>query len=385
MLNTKKILISIVSIVFLFQIIKFYTFYLEYSPWQYVDWVINYQGGFVRRGLVGELLYKIHQFSSVGLDIIILIFVTFVISSVSFLLIKSIDYIYNSYIDIFIFLSPGFFLYQIMNSEIIGRKDILLTLIIGLFVFFENKFKQKTLFIFFILSILFLSLSHSGFLFYMPYLIFLYLLIKYTRSEKIKTTEIIITFSTLFFIFCLIFFNQGTEAQVKGICLSALNFVPQNCTESGQLLWIGKDLDKHLSAQVYNLKTVTIYFVSLVLVYLFLGIRLYNCRLKVNYIGLNKINPLIILVFLFLSTFPIYFLGSDWGRYIFLSYCCSFFIFIFCVKKNLFSEKYNLKLKKYIFLTILVFYSFVWTFPFYHAENFKFTLKKPFINLIKKF
>ena len=55
MINIKKSLFSIVAIVFLFQIIKYYSFYVEYSDWQYADWIINYQGGFIRRGYESSL------------------------------------------------------------------------------------------------------------------------------------------------------------------------------------------------------------------------------------------------------------------------------------------------------------------------------------------
>ena len=89
--------------------------------------------------------------------------------------------------------------------------------------------------------------------------------------------------------------------------------------------------------------------------------------------------------FLFLFTLPTYVFGLDWGRYIFISYSCSFFILIYCVKENLISNNFDLKLRKSTFITVIIFYSFLWTFPFYNAENFKFTLKKPVLSLIKKF
>ena len=41
-----------------------------------------------------------------------------------------------------------------------------------------------------------------------------------------------------------------------------------------------------------------------------------------------KFNPLSILVLLFIFTSPVYYLGSDWGRYIFISYSGSFFLYI---------------------------------------------------------
>ena len=136
MINIKKALYGIVVFVFLFQVVKFYSFYLEYSVWEYAEWVINYQAGFVRRGLIGEILFRIYQLTSIHLDFVVLVFVILIIMFNSYFLIRSIKYVSKSYINLLIFFSPGFFLYSIMNSQIIGRKDILMIFVMGFFVFF---------------------------------------------------------------------------------------------------------------------------------------------------------------------------------------------------------------------------------------------------------
>ena len=88
MTKNSKILYLIILSVLIFQIIKFYSFYSEYSPWQYVEWLINYQGGFVRRGLPGEFLYQIHQFLGIKLDLLILVTVCTIYFCISFFFIQ---------------------------------------------------------------------------------------------------------------------------------------------------------------------------------------------------------------------------------------------------------------------------------------------------------
>ena len=73
--NTKNILFFIIITVCLSQLSKFYSFYVEYSEWQYSDWLINYQAGFVRRGFIGEILFQIYSNLNIRLDILVLIFV----------------------------------------------------------------------------------------------------------------------------------------------------------------------------------------------------------------------------------------------------------------------------------------------------------------------
>ncbi len=380
-----KFLYLVVLTSLIFQISKFYSFYTEYSAWQYVDWLINYQGGFVRRGLIGEFLFQIHNMINLDLDILVFTFVSFLYLMVSFFLIKTIKYLESSQLNTLIFLSPGFFLYQIMNSEVIGRKDMLFLLVIAFFVFFEKRLNNKNLFVLLILLVFFLSLSHSIFLFYSPYLFFLFFLIKSVRKVKVTFAEIIISSTSLFVIFFLIYFNQGDELIVSEICNSVKNFVNSDCEIRGQMFWLGNNAESHISVQYVNFNHFLIYLLSIILVFFFIFIKFYNSKFKINNLSINKFNPALLLLILFLLTLPVYYLGSDWGRYIYLSFSGSFFIFIFCIKEKLFLKNYEIKFNKIFFILLVIIYSFSWTFPFYHAEQIKFTLKKPILKIVESF
>ena len=380
-----KLLYLIIISCFIFQVSKFYDFYSEYSAWQYVDWIINYQGGFVRRGLSGEILFKIHTLTNIKLDFLIFLFVTLIYFFVLIFLIKLVKYVEYSQLNTLIFLSPGFFLYPVMNSEVIGRKDILFLFIISFFVLFEKKLNNKNLLILKVLSIFYLCLSHSIFLFYTPYLLFLYFLIKSSRKILISWGEILIFLISILTIFLLIYFNQGNELVVSEICQSVKNFVSTNCEESGQMFWLGQDAKSHISVQTIKPDHLFIYISSLILTYFFIFIKFYNTKIEIKYYKMNLINPILILLILFLFTLPVYYLGSDWGRYISISFTGAFFIFIYCIKEKLFKQNYELSLNKIFFMLLVIFYSFFWTFPFYHADKIKFTLKKPISKIISKF
>jgi len=49
-------------------------------------------------------------------------------------------------------------------------------------------------------------------------------------------------------------------------------------------------------------------------------------------------------------------------------------LMIFSISLIVFLEN---KLKNLLFVLLISLYSFIWIFPFYNAENFKLTLKKP--------
>ena len=363
MINIKKSLFLIISVVFLFQIIKYYSFYDEFSDWQYADWLINYQGGFIRRGLIGEILFRVHQITRIDLNFLVLLFIYSVYLFISYFLIRSIKYINNSRINTLIFLSPGFFLYPMMNSAVVGQKDILVIFVMGFLCFFGKKFDSRNL--------------------------FLYFLLKIKMKSKLQTVEIAVIIISLILITILITLNQGTENQVKVICESVKIFVSENCGKVGQTYWLTNNYKDYLSAKtdlgINYINYLTIYLISLILVYFFIIIKCIKSNFNIKYFFLNKINPLIVFLFLFLFSLPTYAFGLDWGRYIFISYSCSFFIYIYCIKTNLISNNFDLKLGKFTFISLVIFYSFMWTFPFYNAQNFKLTLKKPVLSLIKKF
>ena len=61
MSTTKKILSILIFASLIFEISRFYSFVNNQSSWQYVDWLINYEGGLVRRGLIGHILFEFHN------------------------------------------------------------------------------------------------------------------------------------------------------------------------------------------------------------------------------------------------------------------------------------------------------------------------------------
>ncbi len=394
MTKTRKILFCLIIGALVFEVSKFYSYFQEYSSWQYADWLINYQGGLVRRGLIGEILFQFHKIFLINLDILIFFFVIFLYLVLSYFLIKSVKYIEDSRTNILIFLSPGFFLYPVMNSEVVGRKDILLIALISSFVFLEEKISKKYHFIILILTILLLSFSHSGFIFYMPYFIFLYILIKNKNDLKLNVLEIIITFSTLLLSILFIKFFNGSEFQIKKICESVKEFYSNNCGKADQIFWLSNSVksyfyEKFKIGENFLRNYFIIYSISIVLVFLFVSIKLINSKFREDFLNIKKYNPLLIILFLFLFTIPVYILGRDWGRYIYISYSSTFFLYIYCVKNNIliFKKKKFFclnNLNKSAFVILVIFYSFFWTFPFYDAKSFKLVLKKPIYSLIKK-
>ena len=394
MSTTKKILSILIFASLIFEISRFYSFVNNQSSWQYVDWLINYEGGLVRRGLIGHILFELHNLLYIDLDILVFLFVSLIYIFLSFCLFKSIKYIEKSKLNIIIFLSPAFFIYPIMNSGIIGRKDVLFIFFVSFLVFYEKKLNIKLILATLLIGILTTTLSHSGFIFYAPYLILLYFLIKQSRNLKINFLEISLILLTILFSLIFIQLFSGSEQIVENICFSVKEFVSKNCGKSDQILWLTKSLDDRFFEKInmgnnYMVNYFIIYLSSIFISFSFISISLFNSKLNFNISTNINFNPFYILLIIFTLTLPVYIFGRDWGRYIYISYSSIFFIYVYCIKNNLLDfKKNNLiwlnNLSKFKFIILIVIYSFTWTFPFYDAKSFKIVLKKPILSLINK-
>lgn len=394
MSTTKKILSILIFASLIFEISRFYSFVNNQSSWQYVDWLINYEGGLVRRGLIGHILFELHNLLYIDLDILVFLFVSLIYIFLSFCLLKSIKYIEKSKLNIIIFLSPAFFIYPIMNSGIIGRKDVLFIFFVSFLVFYEKKLNIKLILATLLIGILTTTLSHSGFIFYAPYLILLYFLIKQSRNLKINFLEISLILLTILFSLIFIQLFSGSEQIVENICFSVKEFVSKNCGKSDQILWLTKSLDDRFFEKInmgnnYMVNYFIIYLSSIFISFSFISISLFNSKLNFNISTNINFNPFYILLIIFTLTLPVYIFGRDWGRYIYISYSSIFFIYVYCIKNNLLDfKKNNLiwlnNLSKFKFIILIVIYSFTWTFPFYDAKSFKIVLKKPILSLINK-
>ena len=122
-----------------FVLYNFYRYTSIFSGWEYSDWLINYQGGFTRRGLIGEILFQIYDLTTFKLSILILVLVSSLYLVFYYFLFNSIKILKISWLNLLVFLSPLFFLYPITNSKVTGRKEIMLIAFFSFLAFFLKK------------------------------------------------------------------------------------------------------------------------------------------------------------------------------------------------------------------------------------------------------
>ena len=197
MINNNKIL----STYFLYLILGsvFYlTFHIGEFPnkYTYTDWLINYEGGFVRRGLLGQIIFELSKFLNIKLQFILLfiqiaIYFTYFFLFYLLFLKRKINFFW-----ILIIFSPILLLYPLTELEALGRKDIF---VISFFLIFSmiNYKTLNHLITFFIILFGLSCLIHEITILY----IFHYFFVMYLKNKSFINQRIYKKHYLIFFIF----------------------------------------------------------------------------------------------------------------------------------------------------------------------------------------
>ena len=370
--------ISTLTILLFFTPLFYYSFQYIINIWAFSDAFINYSYGFVRRGLLGEIILFLNSILDVDVfyihSSIYLIFTIINIVLFVFLL-KKISK--NKFLYIFLLLNPALILFPLYDTGGYLRKEIIvLTLMLAHSLvcskYHDKKISLKTYNKFLIFlnipSILLLTLNHGIQFFLIPFHICLTYNVYFEKFNinEIKKIFAFKNFYILFYFLNLIpliyFFINPVKTDQLRLIYEYTNQFNKN------ILW---DPISYLSNPLYSavvtetknmfgsanaLKTysVNLFFALVPIIYIF------NNFYKNNYLKLKNY-PLI-----FLSIAPIFLLfliGRDWGRWLnVLSFAILLLYLQFPLYKNFklnfFSNKKTptLILVKIIIISVCLYY-----------------------------
>ena len=283
------------------------------DSWTIGEWLINYQGGFVRRGFLGEGIYFLCNVIKVSP-----IFVIWFISITSyFLLVKYTIIEAKDKVSVVFLLSPCVFLAPVIGDFLI-RKDILLLLI---FLFNLKILKSHNPNTFFLnnLNIIGILIHESFAIYALPIQLFVFS----NKLNIVKTKIIFFKFipSILFFISCFIF--KGNQSQAMFIHQSWINkpllFPFENLNYElplgaiNAIGWSFQDNLKILLASLTEFKGI----LWMPLIWLATAIFLGSFFLG-DYSGKDIKIKSFVLSFQFLPFSILCFSGWDYGRWIFI-------------------------------------------------------------------
>ena len=359
-INSIKYFKLYISILFIFSVFYLYGKYNVGNDSTVSEWLINYEGGFTKRGLIGQIAINISELLNFSLRQSIFYFQIFSIGIYYLLLInffKSVKF--NKIILLSIF-TPIFLLYPVAEIEVLGRKEIIIFSFYLVYLTLQN-FKQKNFFRIFFLPLLMLIWEPVIFFF------IFWLIVDYIEGIFDKDFKSIIkylfTFVPAVLIGVYIALNPISEADHKNMAIFLKENFNENCYMSCALL-----LSKSSIYDQFKLNFDIFSFGIFLRYFLIILIGFGPLFILIKFSQFNKLNSKIFLFIIMLPIFVLFMMMSDWGRIVNIFYTFSIISFLYLYKKkfividnqilgNFFVKILN---KKYIFTIFFIIFCFGW-------------------------
>lgn len=299
---------------------------IKWNIWAFYEWLINYEGGFVRRGLAGALVSSYFY----GNEITAINFIVFVLSFNLIILATTfaITTVNTTKSALLYAFCPTGIYWMAASNEYFYRKEILfyislllVSLIFNRWLKESTKFLSNFLTVVIFLVSIFLSFVHEAFLFYGCLLFSLILLLVHKRHPA-KAKVIVQTYlamSLLIFIFFCVFKGDASTSKAIWESLSEpARSLSHNQDVAGGISAIGWSLKQGLSMSLYTIQSGlgAYYLFSILIIYLTLGFIVSeqrNLSLQEFYVSKKLFIPFLCILLTFL---PLFILGWDWGRWV---------------------------------------------------------------------
>ena len=347
-------------VLYLFASFFLYQKYNNPVEWTISEWLINYQGGFTRRGFIGEIVFQFSEIFSTTLRETILIFQMTSYLVYFTLIFKFLKNINKNLLLVFAIYSPLFILYPIADVEVLARKEIFvfISFLLVANIFEQSKIENKHFFYFaLILSVI--TLIWEGVIFYLSFFIMLLVIKNRFIFNKSFLIKLILCIVPVFIIFYFIIFFRLTENEVSIMCNSV-----NECYAA--MLYLDNNLNSNISevTSQFRLSYLLRYILIFLIGFLPLLILMKNSKFKVKTkININNTLPLFILMFL--PNIFFYYIAQDWGRWMNISYTLSLFTYLYLYKNNYIKIKnkvnnYNFSKNKILLVIFFIVFSFGW-------------------------
>lgn len=291
--------------------------------WLISDWMINYQGGFIRRGLPGEVLLLISHALHISLVPLIVVSYLFFFS-VLFLAARrlAINSSRNFWV-IAIVLSPAFLSFQLLHPQAGYRKEIIFLAALALFAVLQrNKTLTSGQSTAYVVAIAVIgTLSHEAIFLYLPYFVPVLLLSGCSYAKTFKQVAPASIAGLLAFALCAHY--PGNQTTVSAMCRSlgyslSAGRVDQVCG-SGAIHYLLNSREfarQETSEAIARLHYFRVYpLLALIAALPLIGISVHfwlgRFRKEVTFIWAA-------FAITFLGSLVLFRYGIDWGRWIYI-------------------------------------------------------------------
>ena len=363
--------IASLFLIFILYILSVLEFKISLAEYVLIENLINYQGGFVRRGLLGDIIFKLNYYTGVNhIKIIICIYLSaYFLFIILFYKILEKIWAINPYLFLFISISPSTLFFPLFDFDALFRKEIFFFIVFFYHVCIAQQTIQKKKsvnfykkqFLLIILPGLIISLLIHEFQFFLIFFhIFINLFILgYKDNKKFFLSYFILFLIFLFFLFpeslgTIDKINYSLEKFLPGI---SEKYTPVTILTGNINLQLGQTLVLFKNSNFSQLFQLLFIFIFSIPIYLLVFFTLIKKNAFIDSYRKNLIILLNVFSFFVLIFFII--LSFDYGRlfHIFLIHMIGFYLVLphenYKISKSTLIDKF-----KYSFLIILYFIFF---------------------------
>ena len=303
-----------IYIIFLFLLNSFYlsAVYLSTVNNAMSEWVINYGGGFVRRGLVGEIIFQLSTFFKIKLRegfLILQILLYFFYYLIIYWLLSNFKKNFIVYLAIF---SPVFYSFGLYELEALGRKEILMYIFFSYNFYLFYKYKNTNLnYIFTFISLIILILNHESVIFYYLFYLFFFIVIDKKKNFRFYSLNFLLFF-TIFFISYLIYVNPHSSTDNLEMCKRLLNLSDERCGLAAN--YTTANISRHINEVSWRFIDIKNYIFIFIFGFTGIFLLIYKSNLTNKFYILN-FNLFSILIFCSLPGLLLFLIAVDTGRW----------------------------------------------------------------------
>ena len=352
--NFNKYFIIYLSLLFLFGI-----YYLHYkhnvgNDTSISEYLINYQGGFVRRGLPGEIIFRYADYFNLNFRFQIFLFQSTIYTIYLILIFILFKDFKKNIVTLFAIYTPIFLIFPIAELESLGRKESVLYVFFLSFILIKNT-KYANFFIFFIMPLV--CMVYEEMLIFTPF-IFAVILIKNKINNFKSGFKLSLLFLPSLIIVAFFFIYPITAEKHSVMASSLLDTFNESCYMSCSLLKVnditsfGNMIQYIWTGPHIHLPSIlTRYFLIILVGFSPIFLLSYFSVFKEN-IYFSKIkfkNVLLFLMVSYIPIIPLFLLGGDWGRWVGMTITFTTIFYFYLYKNNFIKVDYLSINKKLIF------------------------------------
>jgi len=336
------------------------------------EWLVNYYGGFTRRGLSGHIFAQISILFDLPIRFIIFIFQSFFYLIFLILIYFFFKKMENNFLLSLCLFCPLLLTYHVAELEILTRKEVLVFINFLVFLFLSLNINLKKYINFYLfVSIPILLLIWEPIIFFLPFYIFILINSFNYKNYRSLIFNIFSIFSSSLIVVYFLLINQYDIKNETLMCASLKELFDERCYMS--LVYLDTSIKENFDSLFRDINIVHIFRYSLVyfigffpLIYLSKNLKK---RIKFKIDIFNNISLFYYIIISSIFVPILYAMGLDWGRWVNIHYFFLFCSLYFLIKKgnyslsNHSSEKFKkifyIK-NKVILVSLFIIFCFGW-------------------------